>query len=444
MTAGPPLKKIALYMLPLLLGNIFQQLYITVDAVIVGQILGMEALAAVGVVQGTRFVIFGFATGISGGVAFITARWVGAKEEENISRSIGAALTICGIAAGILTILGLVVSRKFLELMNTPAELLDRSVQYQNILLAGLICTVFYNIISGILRALGDSIAPLLFLVASSVLHIGFIYLFVLLLHMDVAGAGLAAVCSELSAGAGCFLYMIKKYPVARLKLRHWKTDVSWIWSHARMGLSMALQSSVTGIGMVIFQSALNGMGTRAVAAFTACGNIESYVIMPMFTVGNTLAMYTAQNYGAGKEKRIRQGVRACLLLNMIMAVTGGIAVTTFSHSLTEMFVGRNQQQVVELAGMYMSVVAPCYFIAALLFIYRAAMQGLGNALLPMVGGIMELVMRVLSSVLLAGWFGFTGLSLAYPLAWAGAAIPMIICYRKSSRRNFGIQSAPD
>lgn len=439
LTTGSPLRRIVVFMLPLLIGNVFQQFYTIVDILVVRHTLGVEALSAVGAIGGTSFLIFSFAGGISAGATILTAQYAGAGEGEKVSRSIAAVFLLCGAVALLLTAGALSASDLLLRAMNTPADIYGRSAAYQNLLFGGLIATVFYNAMSGILRALGDSRTPLVFLIIASVLHVGLVYLFILGFHMDVEGAGLASVLSQLLSGIGCLFYALKKFPVMRLKKHHFRPDAPWLWAHGKLGLSAALQGSVTGVGVMVFQSTLNSLGTDTVAAFTASSRVESVVIMPTYAIGVALATYTAQNFGAGKADRVRKGVKICLVANLILSVAGSLAVVGLYRPLVEIFLGSDKPLALDIAGVYMRLVGSCYVVAGVLFIYRGAVQGLGNALMPMVCGVMELVMRIVSALFLAQTFGFVGLSCAYPLAWLGAAIPVMISYIRAARRNFGL-----
>lgn len=429
LTSGTPLKQILNFMVPILIGNIFQQFYNMADMIIVGHILGVKALAAVGATGGIYFVIFGFASGIAGGVTVVTAHLVGARETDQVSRSIAASFIICGAVAVVFTALGFGMTEWILKVLNTPGDILQQAIAYQRIIFAGIGATIFYNLIASIVRALGDSRTPLIFLIFASLLNIVLNYFLISFLHMGVQGSSLATVISQLFSGLGCLFYAYRKYPALHIKKCHWKMDREWLVKHIGVGLPMAFQTSVTGIGVMIFQSALNGFGSTTVAAFTACSKVESLAVMPMFSIGLALTTFVAQNYGAGQMLRIRQSVKTCLIVNLCLSIAGSLVVIFLYKPLIQIFVGRNQPEVIEIAHTYLKIVGSFYFAAAVLFVYRSALQGMGNTFMPMIGGFIELIMRVTAALLLARRFGFVGLSMAYPSAWIGAALPLVVAY---------------
>ncbi len=429
LTSGTPLKQILNFMLPILIGNIFQQFYNMADMIIVGQILGVKALAAVGATGSIYFVIFGFAYGIASGVTVVTAHLVGAKENDQVSGSIAASYIICGAVAIVFTLIGWGLSGWILRVLNTPGDIVQQAQAYLEVIFLGIGATIFYNLIASIVRALGDSRTPLIFLIVASLLNIALNYFFISALHMDVRGSALATVVSQFFSGLGCLLYALKKYPQLHLKKYHWKMNREWIFRHVNMGLPVAFQTSITGIGVMIFQSALNSFGSTTVAAFTACSKVESLAIMPMFSIGLALTTFVAQNYGAGQIVRIKQSVKLCLIVNLCLSAAGSLVVIFLYAPIIQIFVGKNQPQVLEISHTYLKVVGSFYFSAAILFVYRSALQGMGNTFMPMIGGFIELIMRVAAALFLAERFGFIGLSMAYPLAWIGAAIPLVAAY---------------
>lgn len=422
LTTGNPLKKIVIFMIPVLIGNIFQQLYSTVDTIIVGRTLGPDALAAVGGTGGLSFLVFGFSSGLASGVTVLTSQYIGAKDHVKASRSVGVIYTLVAGIVVVCTIGGLLLLPWILHMMNIPDELYDRTYAYQFICFAGLMGTLLYNLESSLLRALGDSTTPLFFLIVSSVMNIILDLVFILNFHMDVAGAALATVLSQAFSGVASMIFSMRKYELLRLKRDSFRFGFKFLWEHVRIGLPLSIQNSITAVGMVVFQSALNSLGADTIAAYTACQKIESFSTMPMFASSTALVTYVAQNYGAKDYGRIRKGVKALFLVNLAISLVGGSLIILFSEPLVGLFVGRESMEVIRLAKIYIVINAGCLWCAALLFVFRAAVQGTGVTQVPMIGGFIELFMRVFAALVLAEKFGFVGLATAYPLAWLFAA----------------------
>lgn len=437
LTEGKALKTIVYFMLPILAGNIFQQLYSAVDTIIVGRTLGPDALAAVGGIGSIQFMVFGFSSGLASGVTVLTSQYIGAKDRKKASKSvvgiymIGAGITVICTVGGIFLLPGL------LKILHMPPELYERAYMYQFICFAGLAGKMLYNLESSLLRAMGDSRTPLLFLILASVMNIVLDLVFILYFHMDVAGAALATIFSESFSGMACLCYSLRKYEMLRFRKEDINVDLHFLVDHIKTGLPISIQNSITGIGVMIFQSVLNGMGTNSIAAYTACHKIETFAIMPMFAIGTALVTYVAQNYGAQKYQRIKQGVAASVITCLFFSIVIGIGIIFFCRGLVSVFVGSDASEVIELAWIYMTVEGSCLWCAALLFVYRAAVQGVGITKIPMWGGFLELFMRILAAVYLSKYFGFKGLAAAYPLAWLAAAILNIVYYIYLGKNEF-------
>ncbi|MBD5393589.1 MAG: MATE family efflux transporter [Lachnospiraceae bacterium] len=423
LTTGNPLKKIVIFMIPILIGNVFQQLYSTVDTIIVGRTLGPDALAAVGGTGAIQFMVFGFSSGLASGVTVLTSQYIGAQDKEKASRSAGVIYTLAVSIIVVCSAGGMLLLPWLLRLLNIPPELYDRAYSYQFICFAGLAGMLLYNLESSLIRALGDSITPLFFLIISSVMNIILDFLFILHFHMDVAGAALATVLSQAFSGAACMIYSMKKYELLRIRRESFHFDSFFFWRHLKVGLPISIQNSITGIGMAVFQSALNSMGASAIAAYAACQKIETFSTMPMFASSMALVTYAAQNYGAGKYSRIKKGVRAIFIVDLIISIAGGALIVIGAEPLIAIFVGREAVEVISLAKVYIMINAGSLWCAALLFVYRAAVQGTGETGIPMLGGFLELLMRIFAAIVLSRIWGFTGLATAYPLAWLSAAI---------------------
>ncbi|OUP25634.1 MULTISPECIES: MATE family efflux transporter [Eubacteriales] len=434
MTAGSPAKLILLFALPLFIGNLFQQVYNMADAFIVGRMLGVNALAAVGCTGSLTFLIIGFAQGLSAGFSILTAQRFGAGEMDGVRQSYAASLVLGGVISLVLMAASMAGTRQLLVLLQTPPEILEDATRYLIVIFAGIPTTMLFNVVSNVLRALGDSKTPLSFLVGGCVLNILLDVLLILYTPLGVMGAGVATVIAQLLAGAACVVYIHKAFPALRLHRSDWKLSRREVLRHLQMGLPMGFQSSIIAIGSLMLQYALNSLGSTAVAAFTAANKLESLGTLPLCSFGLAMGTFVAQNYGAGKLHRIRTGVLQCSAMALSWSVFMGVVFLVFGRQLAILFVGRDAQ-VTGLSYIYLCVVAFSMWVLALLFIFRYSLQGLGQSFVPTFAGIMELVMRGVCAVCLVGPFGFTGACLANPMAWSGSAVPLVIAFFITMRR---------
>ncbi len=434
MTAGSPAKLILLFALPLFIGNLFQQVYNMADAFIVGRMLGVNALAAVGCTGSLTFLLIGFAQGLSAGFSILTAQRFGAGEMDGVRQSYAASLVLGGVISLVLMAASMAGTRQLLVLLQTPPEILEDATRYLIVIFAGIPATMLFNVVSNVLRALGDSKTPLYFLVGGCVLNILLDVLLILYTPLGVMGAGVATVIAQLLAGAACVVYIHKAFPALRLHRSDWKFSRREVLRHLQMGLPMGFQSSIIAIGSLMLQYALNSLGSTAVAAFTAANKLESLGTLPLCSFGLAMGTFVAQNYGAGKLHRIRTGVLQCSAMALSWSVFMGVVFLVFGRQLATLFVGRDAQ-VTGLSYIYLCVVAFSMWVLALLFIFRYSLQGLGQSFVPTFAGIMELVMRGVCAVCLVGPFGFTGACLANPMAWSGSAVPLVIAFFITMRR---------
>lgn len=431
MTKGSPTKLILWFTIPLLIGNVFQQLYSMVDTIIVGKFVGVDQLAAVGLTGPMAFLMLGFVFGLTGGFAVVTAQRFGAKDEDGLRRSVTSAIYLSITITTILTVIAIVTAKPLLRLMNTPEDIFHDAYVYIIIIYAGIGALVFYNLMACILRALGDSKTPLYFLIVSSILNIILDLVFILNLQMGVAGAAFATVISQFISGVLCLIYTAKKYPILHLKKKDWKWDTNLAKKHMYIGLPMAFQFSITAIGVIVLQGALNLLGTEKIAAFTAANKAEQLVAQPAGSFGITMANYAGQNYGASKFNRIREGVKKCSILTTIFAIGAGFILIVFGEPLTTLFVDVKERAVIQAAREYLIIISVCFPALNLLFVYRNVLQGIGRSFMPFMAGVFELVARSAVAFTLPYFIGFTGICLAGPIAWFAAAIPLGITYYK-------------
>lgn len=443
MTHGTPWKLLLSFSVPLLIGNLFQQFYNMADTIIVGRTLGVKELAAVGATGCISFLVIGFVQGLTSGLAVITAQRFGARDEDGVRRSVATSIIISAAITAVVTLISTLGCRSMLDIMNTPDDIIDNSYSYIFVIFAGACAPVFFNLFSSILRSLGDSKTPLLFLIATCILNIVLDFAFILIFHMGVAGAGLATVISQLISGAACLVYSIKRFPILRLKRGDWAFSWRFAWAHLRVGLPMAFQFSVTAVGTMILQSALNSLGSIAVAAYTTATKIDQLATQPVYSFGVALATFTAQNYGAARPDRIKRGVLSCTVISSGACVVGCALVLILCPFLVRIFVGGGQEDVLGMVKHYLMINSTCYIILGVLFIFRNVLQGIGSAAVPFFAGVFELVTRSAIAFMLLGTLQYTAICIAGPAAWLSAAAPLTIAYTVIMRKKYGTAFKP-
>ncbi len=423
MTVGSPVRLLIKFTIPLLIGNLFQQFYNMADAVIVGRTIGPQALAAVGSTGAIAFMVFGFFFGMTSGFAVITGQRFGAKDHAGVRRSVTTSILLCVFFSISITLLSVATTTPLLQYMDTPEDIFADARSYILLLYWGISATVFYNMISGIIRALGDSRTPLIFLIIASILNIMLDYLFILVFRMGVAGAATATVLAQLVSGLLCLRYVKRHFPILHLRRHDWKFSFSFAWEHLRVAMPMAFQFSITAIGVIAMQRVLNSFGSNTIAAFTAASKIEQLTAQPMFSLGIAMATYAAQNYGAGLIDRIRNGVRGCTILSISVSLAGALMVITCGRLLVRFFLGTDLPEIEKQAQLYLNVTAAFYIVLGQIFVYRNVLQGIGRSFMPMMAGVTELVLRVVCSAFFGIWFGYIGVCFISPAAWVGATL---------------------
>lgn len=434
MTTGNPVKLILLFSIPLLIGNIFQQFYSMVDTIIVGRFIGVDALAAVGSTGSMSFLINGFVVGLTSGFAVLVSQKFGAKDEEGLKKAVASALVLALIATGIVTLVSVLLAKPMLHLMNTPDNIIDDANAYIIIIYAGTIATVVYNIIAGILRALGDSKTPLYFLIVASILNIVLDIVFIVNFSMGVAGAAWATIISQGVSGLLCIIYTYKKYKILRLKKEDFKVKSRVYKKHLKIGIPMALQFSITAIGIMTVQGALNVFGSSAIAAYTAASKVLQIVMQPAITFGVTMATYCGQNLGAKNYIRIKEGVKKCTEISVITSIIAGIILVFGGKFFVGLFIENPDASILAYAQECLNYSAIFFIPLGLIFIYRNALQGMAESFVPMMAGAFELIARAVVAFTLPSFIGYTGICLADPVAWLSAAIPLGIYYFKKMK----------
>lgn len=429
MTTGSPMKIIFNFTLPIFIGNVFQQFYNMADAVIVGKFVGNKALAAVGSTGTIMFLIYGFVVGMTAGFTVLTAQKFGAGDMPAMRRTVVGASFLSLVVGLVLTAAFMVFMKPWLVLMHTPEDIFADAYAYIMIISAGILAQMLYNLLASILRALGNSRVPLYFLILAALLNIVLDLVLIIVFHMGAAGAAVATVISQGISGVLCLFYIIRKVPLLRLTRddRHLSGDL--LRTQIRIGIPMALQYSITAVGTMMVQSALNILGSTLVAAYTAAGKIEQIVTQAYVAMGTTMATYGAQNMGAGDVSRIRQGFKASTIIGIIYAVVSAVLVMTVGKYMTYLFVSEDVALIMDSVNTYLICVGIFFIPLAIVNIYRNGIQGLGYGLLPMMAGVAELVGRGAVAVIAAGRKSYLGVCLASPAAWILASLLLIGMY---------------
>ena len=429
MTKGNPVKLILLFSIPLLIGNIFQQFYSMVDTIIVGRFVGVDALAAVGATGSMVFLVNGFATGLTSGFAVLVSQKFGAKDENGLRKAVASAVTLTVISVIVVTLVSLIGAKPLLKLMNTPENIMGDAHTYIKIIYGGVVATVAYNLIASILRALGDSKTPLYFLIVSSVLNVVLDLVFIINFKMGVAGAAYATIISQGVSAILCLVYTYKKFIILRLKKEDFNVKRKYYHKHLKIGIPMALQFSITSIGIMTVQGALNVFGSIVIASYTAASKALQLVMQPAITFGVTMATYCGQNLGAKEYRRIKEGVKECTKISIITSIIAGAVLIFLGKYFVMMFISNPDAEILKYAQQVLDISAIFFIPLGLIFIYRNALQGIGDSFVPMMAGVYELVARAIVAFTLPRYLYFIGICLADPVAWFAAVIPLGITY---------------
>lgn len=435
MTVGKPASVIISFTIPILIGNIFQQFYNMADAIIVGRCVGNRALAAVGSTGTFMFLIYGLVTGMTVGFTVSTAQRFGAGDMDGMRKSVASAIKLAAIVTALMTAVTMIFMRPMLRLMNTPSDIFDDAYSYIMIICAGIVAQVLYNMLSAILRALGNSKTPLYFLILSALLNIGLDLVFIKIFRMGAAGAAYATVISQLIAGIASFIYIIAKVPLLHLRKEDWAYDRVLVGNQLKVGFPMALQYSITAIGITMVQAALNKLGSTAVASYTAAGKIEQIAGQAHVAIGTTMATYCAQNRGAGRIDRIKEGFRRATCMGFIYSIIAGALIFFFGKYMTYLFVSEDISEVIGYVDTYLRCISLFFIPLTIVNVHRNGIQGMGFGVLPMMAGVAELIGRGVASVVAAHYRSYIGICMGGPAAWVLAAALLIGMYHMVIRK---------
>jgi len=427
LTKGNIFKLILVFTIPYLIGNLFQQFYNIADTVIVGRTLGTTALAAVGATGCLSWFSLGFIMGVCTGFSVVTARFFGSGDEAGVKKSFAMSIVLSVIMAAVMTLFCTVASRLFLEFLNTPEEIIDMSSRYIFIIFAGIPSMTMYNLLSNQIRSLGNSTAPLVFLIIASAINIALDLIFILVFNMSVEGAAYATVIAQLASGVLCVIYLVKKVPQLHLSREDFRINTGLIKNLLRIGLPMGLLNMILSLGSITLQWATNQLSTTAVATYTAACKIEQISMQPVQSFGATISVFAAQNYGAGKIRRVRKGVNSCMIMTMIWTAVATVIMLLFGRNMMAMIVGSDASpQIISDGNMYMIINTALMVFLSPVVIYKGALQSLGRALIPTISGFVEVACRAGVAFFLALNFGFIGLCFANPAAWVGALVMLL------------------
>lgn len=428
LTKGKPSILILTFALPIFLGNLLQLAYSLVDTRIVGSFLGEDALAAVGATTTLSNLIVGFLLGLCNGFAILTAQYFGAGDMDRVRKSLAEALKMGLAVAVLLTVVGLVFLQPILRFLNVPEELLGIAGEYIFVIIAGLVATLLYDVFSATLRAMGDTLMPLLILAFSVVLNIGGDFLFVVVWGTGVRGAAIATVLSQVASVIVCGIYMFERYEMLRLSPEDFgQSEGQMLRNMASSGFSMGFMTSLVNIGTLTLQTSINKLGQDIIIAHTAARKI-SEIFMIMFSVfGQTMATYCGQNLGAGKTDRIRRGIWLAILYTCIWSVLTMIASYTIGARLVNLVTGSSNEIVVKNATDYLKFDTLFYFVTAVICVVRNAMQGLGERIVPLISSSLEMLGKIVIAATLVPLLGYTGIILAEPIVWFLMVIPLLI-----------------
>ena len=427
LTEGTPWKQILLFSIPIFWGNVFQLLYSLVDTKIVGSTLGTEALAAVGSVSTLHTLMTGFLNGLTLGFSLITAMCFGAKNRKRLKKTFASAISL-----GVLTTLALVLMlmiflHPVLNLLHVPQAQFAMAYAYISVLIVGLFATLFYNLCANTLRAIGDALTPLIFLIVATVSNIGLDYLFILGFQMGVQGAAYATVLAQLLSVVLCLIRIFRKFPILHIQKEDFRFDRELMAEMYKSGLSMGLMSCLVGIGTILLQSAINTLGTTVIVAHTAARKVFELVSLPNSVLGSAMATYCGQNYGARRFDRIRQGIRASLIIAAVWAVVVFLICHTIEGKLIQFVASTTNPDVIYWGSTYLKVDMSFIVICGVIVILRNAMQGFGDRVIPVFSSCIELAGKIIFAFVFAPMFAYWGIIWAEPMVWIAMVIPLIV-----------------
>ena len=429
---GPIFKSLVLFMLPILVSSLFQQLYNTVDTMIVGNVLGDTALAAIGSCGAIYELLVGFGLGIGNGLAIVAARAYGAQDEDLLKKTVAGSLVIGLIASLAITAAGFLGLRPLLELLDTPAEILEDAYSYIIVIDLGVLVMFAYNLCAGLLRAIGNSVMPLVFLLISSALNVVLDLWFIAGLGMGVKGAAVATVLAQGVSVVLCVLYVAARVRILLPERRHFAVSSKLYWDLFSQSISMGLMSSIVSAGSVVLQYGINGLGTLTIAGHTAARKLFAFTDMPLISMANAASTFVSQNYGARQPQRIRRGMREVWIYSVVVMVASVLLMNVGAEWMVRLVSGSVEPVVLENGARYLRWNAPFYAVLGVLLSTRYALQSLGEKVLPLFSSIIELVGKILFVLVFIPRFAYDAVILCEPVVWCFMALYLVAVYRRN------------
>ena len=426
---GPIFKSLVIFAIPLLISNIFQQLYNTVDTMIVGQYLGDVSLAAIGSCAAIYDLLVGFALGIGNGLSIVTARSYGSKDETLLKKSVASSIVIGIIVSVVLTLIGLVFLRPLLNILNTPIEIIDEAYSYIFFIVLFIIVMFAYNLCAGLLRAIGNSMMPLIFLIISSVLNVGLDILFITQFQMGIRGAAVATVISQGISVILCIIYIIKKTRVLLPEKKHFQMDKDLYRELLGQGFSMGLMSCIVSAGSVILQYGINNLGYLIIAGHTAARKLYMFFNMPFTSMALAISTFVSQNKGANQKNRIKKALRYAYIYDIIGAAIVTCIILLFGSSLVKLISGSSKEVVLHNGTLYLTIVGPFYAVLGILMQTRYALQGIGQKLLPLISSVIEFFGKIIFVIFLIPRFQYMAVIFCEPVIWCVMTIQLVYSF---------------
>ena len=435
MTSGNPLKIILLFSIPILIGNLFQQLYNVVDTAVIGHILGDDALASIGATTALYILVIDFCCGLTNGFSIVISQLFGAGEKERLRRAVSLSFVLTFGLAVIVTVAGVFGIDPLLRLLNTPEDVFSGASEYLHVILAFFVVTLFYNLLAALLRAVGNSTVPLLALICSTVVNILLDLWFVGGLGMGIAGAAYAPVIAQAVSVVFCLAYIGKTSELLRFRFSNVVFDRNLVGRLMGTGLSMSLMHGVVSIGSVTLQSAVNSFGAQVIAAHTTARKLDSLFMLPQSAVSTAAATFVGQNYGARRMDRVRKGLFHSLCLCLGWDILACIAAYAFGGPLVALLTGTSNAQILQTAVLYIRINTPFFFPLGVFIVLRTCLQSMNTKVVPILGSVMELVTKIVGVALIAPAFGYLGVCFLEPVIWVIGAIMVALDYVRVSRK---------
>lgn len=423
---GPIFQSLMIFALPLLVSNIFQQLYNTVDTMVVGNYLGDVSLAAIGACTSIYDLLVGFALGIGNGLAIVTAISFGSQDKELLKKSVASSLVIGVMVSLALTIIGMTFLYPLLEILNTPLDIIQEAYSYISVIVLFIFVMFAYNLCAGLMRAIGNSVMPLVFLIVSSLLNVVLDILFITQFHMGIQGAAVATVVSQGVSVVLCIIYIFKKTQILLPSKKHFQIDEELYKELLGQGFSMGFMSSIVSAGSVILQYGINNLGYLIIAGHTAARKLYMFFNMPFTAMALGISTFVSQNRGANQRERIQKAMKYAYIYDVIMATIVTIIILIFGSSLVKLISGSSESIVLDNGTLYLMIVGPFYAILGILMQTRYALQGLGQKLLPLVSSVIEFIGKIIFVFVFIPQFEYMAVIFCEPVIWCVMCLQLV------------------